>query len=54
MPLILSFEERRAEGDISEPGDDPRAPYYDQHKNATALEKVLASILLVDWGDYTE
>ncbi len=36
----------------SEPGDDPQAPYRRQHLMATAIEKMLAAALGVDWQAY--
>jgi hypothetical protein len=35
-----------------EPGDDPAAPYHRQHRLATAIERVLAEQLLIDWDEY--
>ena len=35
-----------------EPGDDPRAPYHVQHCKATAMERLLAAELGVDWNEY--
>ena len=35
-----------------EPGDDPKAPYYRQHQIATAIERLLAAELEVDWHTY--
>jgi hypothetical protein len=37
---------------ITEPGDDPRAPYHAQHLAATELEMRLAHLLGVDWSVY--
>lgn len=37
-----------------EPGDDPRAPYYHQHRAATEIEMRLAKELGVDWVEYDE
>jgi hypothetical protein len=48
-----AFETARKPGDLSEPGDDPAAPYHDQHKNATVLEVQLAAMLGVDWAAYS-
>lgn len=38
--------------ETSEPGDCPHAPYYDQHLDATAVERKLATVLGVDWLSY--
>lgn len=35
-----------------EPGDDPSAPYRRQHLMATAIEKMLAAAMGVDWLAY--
>ncbi len=35
-----------------EPGDDPKAPYHKQHALATSFERLLASLLGVDWQEY--
>jgi len=48
----LSFESNRPDGDLSEPGDDPTAPYRDEHRFATAVERLLAQELGVDWIAY--
>ena len=33
-------------------GDDPLAPYHREHTLATAVERMLAYALFVQWGDY--
>jgi hypothetical protein len=38
----------------SEPGDDVHAPYHHQHYLASAIERVLALALHVDWDKYVE
>ena len=50
----IVYEETRAPGDDSEPGDDPQAPYYREHQFATQVEKLLALELGVDWKAYEE
>jgi hypothetical protein len=35
-----------------EPGDDPAAPYYRQHRIATTIERLIAEQLQVDWDEY--
>jgi hypothetical protein len=47
-----AYEAKRKPGDDSEPGDDPRAPYYRQHQIATGIERLLAAELGVDWEVY--
>jgi len=49
------FEMERAHGEHSEDseaGDDPRAPYRDEHFFATNIERMLAYELGVDWEEY--
>lgn len=48
------FEAERARGlhGNDEPGDDPKAPYYEYHQLATGIERMLAAILKVDWQEY--
>jgi hypothetical protein len=48
----LAFELNRKSGDMSEPGDDPKAPYHVAHQIATFVEAALAERLGVDWRDY--
>lgn len=48
----MAFERERKQGDKSEPGDDPKAPYRIQHKQAEAIELLMASFLKVDWREY--
>jgi hypothetical protein len=48
----LVFTKNRPVGDSSEPGDDPTAPYYQQHQIATQQEKYMAEQLGVDWDEY--
>ena len=53
----IMFEEERKEGKHSaedEPGDDPRAPYRDEHRIATIIEMLIARELEVDWFKYDE
>ena len=53
----LQFEADRALGRHSpdaEPGDDPGAPYRRQHLMATAIEKMVAAALGVDWRAYED
>lgn len=50
----ISYEALRPEGDTSEPGDDPKAPYYKEHQFATKLEREMAKELNVDWEAYNE
>jgi hypothetical protein len=36
----------------AEPGDDPNAPYYEQHQRASGYERLLAADLQVNWAEY--
>ena len=49
-----AYEEKRQDGDTSEPGNDPAAPYYREHQFATQIEKLMAKELGVDWDEYDE
>ncbi len=46
--------ERRAHlhGVEAEPGDDPRAPYRDEHGFATMIERMVAQKMGVSWSAY--
>lgn len=49
------FEAERSaglHGPRAEPGDDSRAPYRDEHRFATMIEKLVAQKLAVKWSDY--
>ena len=47
-----AYEAKRKAGNDSEPGDDPKAPYYRQHQIGTGIERLLAAELGVDWSAY--
>jgi hypothetical protein len=52
-PYFLKDENNKVGGvDISEPGDDPKAPYYVEHQFATKIEMLVAEELGVDWEKY--
>jgi hypothetical protein len=48
----IEYEKNRPEGDESEPGDHPDAPYRKEHFFATNIERMIALELGVDWGKY--
>lgn len=48
----IAYEKNRPEGDVSEPGDHPDAPYQREHIFATKIERLLAAELGIDWGHY--
>lgn len=50
----MDYEKKRDVGDTSEPGDDPDAPYYDEHFFATSLERLLCRELGMYWNDYEQ
>jgi len=50
----IDYEAHRKEGDDSEPGDDPIAPYYEQHQTATNIERILTTALGLHWDSYNE
>ncbi len=50
----MAYEANRPEGDESEPGDSPSAPYQEQHCLATGVERILASAWGVMWADYEQ
>ena len=50
----MAYEKSRQEGDESEPGDDPLAPYVREHCLATGIERILAAELGVDWKTYEQ
>lgn len=47
-----AFEKARPDGDDSEPGDSPEAPYRKEHFFATTIERLVAAELGIDWADY--
>ncbi len=49
------YERMREAGEVdkdAEPGNDGRAPYYEQHHMASIVEMKLARVLGVDWNEY--
>jgi hypothetical protein len=46
------FEKHRHPDNEDEPGDEPSAPYVKQHCLATAVERMLAAELGVNWKEY--
>lgn len=48
----VDFENNRKEGDQSEPGESPLAPYHKQHMFAESIEKQMALECGIDWNDY--
>jgi hypothetical protein len=50
----IRFEDNRVVGDDSEPGDDPAAPYYQQHQAATIVERTVVAEFGLDWNHYEQ
>lgn len=50
----MDYEEHRQEEDVTEPGDLPDAPYHRQHVVATAIERIVAGEMNVDWNQYND
>lgn len=50
----MEFEKNRPEGDESEPGDHPDAPYRKEHFFATNIERLVGAELGVDWETYAD
>jgi len=50
----IEYEKNRPEGDESEPGNHPDAPYRKEHFFATNIERMIALELGVDWKLYSE
>jgi hypothetical protein len=48
-----AYEAARPEGDVSEPGDHPNAPYRAEHQFATKIERQIADEIGVDWDEYS-
>jgi hypothetical protein len=50
------FEKERDSGKWKdeEPGDDRRAPYYNEHQFSTKIEKLCCDELKIDWDKYEE
>jgi hypothetical protein len=49
-----AYEAARPEGDVSEPGDSPEAPYQKEHQFATKIERLLCEEMGVDWYEYSK
>ena len=50
----LKYQENRKVVDVSEPGDSPKAPYFEEHQFANKVEKMFAEELDVDWVEYSK
>lgn len=50
----IEYEQKRVEGDLSEPGDNPDAPYFRGHQMANLAERFAALCLGVNWKKYDD
>lgn len=50
----IAFEESRGKNDNGEPGDEPDAPYQNEHLIATGVEKIVAASIGVKWKEYDD
>lgn len=48
----IKYEKNRTLGNEEEPGDDPKAPYQNEHCMATAVERMLIGSLNIKWKTY--
>jgi hypothetical protein len=48
----IEYENSRPPGDVSEPGDCPKAPYHKQHMFASFIERAMALEFKMDWDNY--
>lgn len=48
----IAFEKNRKEGDLSEPGDDENSPYKNPHGIASAVERMMCTLMYCDWKKY--
>lgn len=46
------FEDKRTLGNFDEPGDEPTAPYVNEHCIATAIERLMCVELGLKWKEY--
>lgn len=53
-PFDEAYEAARPEGDTSEPGDSPDAPYHREHVFATHIERQICAEMGLDWDEYTK
>ena len=50
----IEYEKNRKDGDDSEPGDSPDAPYRFQHCLATGIERIMCAEFGLDWKAYDD
>jgi hypothetical protein len=49
----FAWQRIQAPGEVTEPGNDPIAPYHRQHRFASIVEELMAMELGVDWSSYS-
>lgn len=49
-----AFEAARQPGNTEEPGDEPNAPYRQQHRTATIVEMIVADAMGKNWKEHEE
>lgn len=50
----MAYERARKDGDTSEPGDHPGAPYHEQHVVADLVERLVAFHAGVSWFEHEQ
>lgn len=50
----VQYEAARPEGDLSEAGDSPDAPYHREHCVANAVERLMCVGMGVNWQEYED
>jgi len=50
----MAYEAKRDVDNLSEPGDDPDSPYFNEHFFATTLERLLAREFEIGWPEYEQ
>jgi hypothetical protein len=50
----IAYEKRRKPGDLSESGDDPKAPYRREHRFAENIERQFIHECGIDWKKYND
>jgi hypothetical protein len=48
----MEYEKNRTAESLDECGDNKDSPYYREHQEATALERLACTFLDCDWNDY--
>lgn len=48
----IEYEANREEGNVDEPGFDPKSPYHREHGIATAVELLMCAHIDQSWNEY--